>query len=58
MNKYIMSPYCARATMIRKKILIRCERKLKVFSFDFYILGNKKNIDKLLADGGKEQINI
>jgi hypothetical protein len=44
--------------MIKKRILIKCERKLKVLSFDFYILGNKKNIDKLLADGGKEQINI
>lgn len=39
--------------------MIRCERKLELFSFDFYILGNKKGyIDKLLADGGKEHINI
>ena len=46
-------------TMIRKKALIRCERKLDVFSFDFYILGDKKGyVDKLLADGGKEHINI
>ncbi len=45
--------------MIRKKALIRCERKLDVFSFDFYILGDKKGyVDKLLADGGKEHINI
>lgn len=43
----------------KEKVLIRCERKLEVLSFDFYILGNKKRyVDKLLADGGKEHINV
>ena len=46
-------------TMIRKKALIRCERKMDLFSSDFNILGNKKGyFDKLLADRGKEHINI